>query len=85
MSCRVIGRQAEQGFLRRIIHWLRVNGYQELSAEYIPTKKNMLVAHFLETNGFEKTENGTFLTQLNDPVHEIAEDLPIKIHGLTKV
>ena len=55
MSCRVIGRMAEQAFLNTILRYLKSRGVEELSADYIPTRKNVLVETFLPDNGFCQT------------------------------
>ena len=55
MSCRVIGRMAEKAFLNTILHNLKSRGVDELSADYIPTRKNILVETFLPNNGFCQT------------------------------
>ncbi|NND69257.1 MAG: HAD-IIIC family phosphatase, partial [Halioglobus sp.] len=80
MSCRVIGRCAEQAFLARIIDNLRDEGIAELEAEYIPTRKNVLVATFLPDNGFTALANGHYETQLAARDGS-ADDYPIDIEG----
>ncbi len=81
MSCRVIGRRAEQGFLRCIIERLRAGGVRELTAEYIPTRKNVLVETFLPDNAFEATGGEGYLTRLDDAAHTLGDDFPIDIQG----
>ncbi len=80
MSCRVIGRCAEQAFLARIIDNLRDEGIEELVAEFIPTRKNVLVETFLPDNGFAASDDGRFLTQLGAREGS-ADDYPIEIQG----
>lgn len=80
MSCRVIGRCAEQAFLARIIDNLRDEGIEELEAEYIPTRKNVLVEAFLPDNGFAAIENGRYITQLAAR-NSSPDDYPIDIEG----
>jgi FkbH-like protein len=53
MSCRVIGRTAEQYFLGQIVHRCRSLGFGRLIAEYIPTQKNGLVADLYPGLGFQ--------------------------------
>lgn len=81
MSCRVIGRQAEQGFLRRILQVLGEEGVEHMTAEYIPTRKNVLVQDFLADNGFTDTQQGGFVTSLENAAHRLEDSFPIKIEG----
>jgi FkbH-like protein len=81
MSCRVIGRRAEETFLRTIIRELRARNVTELTAEYIPTRKNVIVETFLPDNGFMPTGAGAYATHLNDEIHTLEDDLPIDIEG----
>jgi FkbH-like protein len=52
MSCRVIGRQAEDALVDRICHDAAEAGCVSISAEYIPTAKNNLAADFWDKMGF---------------------------------
>ena len=54
MSCRVIGRQVEDALVDRICRDAVKAGCTRISAEYIPTAKNNLVAGFWDKMGFEK-------------------------------
>jgi FkbH-like protein len=54
MSCRVIGRTAEQFFFTAMLERCRTLGYRRLIGEYIPTKKNGLVADFYQQLGFNR-------------------------------
>lgn len=54
MSCRVIGRQVEDALVDRICRDAAKAGCTSISAEYIPTAKNNLVAGFWDKMGFEK-------------------------------
>ncbi|MFX0183985.1 MAG: HAD-IIIC family phosphatase [Candidatus Hodarchaeota archaeon] len=56
MSCRVIGRKIESTFLYRIIKDAQQNKVRNIEAEYIPTKKNVLVKDFYHQNGFKLIE-----------------------------
>jgi FkbH-like protein len=51
-SCRVIGRKVEGRLLEKAIELCRARGHQRIIGEYIPTKKNQLVADFYDTHGF---------------------------------
>ena len=81
MSCRVIGRMAEQAFLSRIMSNLRARGIEELSADYIPTRKNVLVETFLPDNGFQETGEGSYTTRVDSSAGDPGEDFPITIEG----
>ena len=52
MSCRVISRTAEQFLFNELLVRARALGYQWLLGEYIPTKKNSLVAGLFERLNF---------------------------------
>ena len=54
MSCRVISRTAEQFLLNSVCQRCRELGYRRLVGEYIPTKKNVLVASLYPELGFVK-------------------------------
>ena len=82
MSCRVIGRMAEQAFLSTIVSQLRTCGIEELSADYIPTRKNTLVERFLPENGFHKSGDGRYFSIFSSTdVGDLGEDFPITIEG----
>jgi FkbH-like protein len=59
MSCRVIGRQVEDSLVDRICRDAAKAGCTSISAEYIPTAKNNLVAGFWGKMGFEKENADT--------------------------
>ncbi|NQT40867.1 MAG: HAD-IIIC family phosphatase, partial [Planctomycetes bacterium] len=48
MSCRVIGRTVEEFFFNALLHRAREAGYQCLLGEFLPTRKNGLVADLYE-------------------------------------
>lgn len=52
MSCRVLKRGMEHFMLAAVVEAARVQGYQRLTAEYLPTSKNGLVKDLLATLGF---------------------------------
>ncbi len=84
MSCRVIGRMAEQAFLSRVVKHLKTRGIEQLSAEYIPTRKNVLVENFLPDNGFQTSGDGGYTTCLGNTASGAgapADDFPITIEG----
>jgi len=63
MSCRVIGRQVEEAFVNRICFDAVNTSVKRLGAEYIRTKKNILVSDFWGKMNFSKDrsdENTTY-------------------------
>jgi FkbH-like protein len=81
MSCRVLKRGVEELVLSVLQDKLQAKGVEELRGEYIPTKKNMMVAELYPKYGFEpiKVEimpenNGSLYRKylpLDPPVHYI--------------
>ena len=57
MSCRIIGRNIEFVYVSHIIKDLANKGYQKLTADYIPTKKNAQVEDFYYKVGLNLIEN----------------------------
>jgi FkbH-like protein len=57
MSCRIIGRNIEFVYMSHIINDLANKGYQNLSAIYIPTQKNVQVEDFYDKLGLNLIEN----------------------------
>lgn len=51
-SCRVIGRRVEDRLLERAIELCRSHGHRRIIGEYIPTRKNQVVAGFYDSHGF---------------------------------
>jgi FkbH-like protein len=51
-SCRVIGRKVEQRLLDKAVELCRARGLQKVIGEYIPSRKNNMVASFYEDHGF---------------------------------
>ncbi len=58
MSCRVIARTVEQFQFREILRRARASGYRRVLGEYVPTKKNALVAPLYESLGFRAVDAG---------------------------
>jgi FkbH-like protein len=56
MSCRIIGRNIEYVYVNTIIENIASKGYQTLSAQFIPTKKNAQVEPFYENLGLQLKE-----------------------------
>jgi FkbH-like protein len=59
MSCRVIGRQVEDALVDRICRDAIDAGCVSISAEYIPSAKNNLVADFWDKTGFTREKSDT--------------------------
>jgi len=57
MSCRIIGRNIEFVYVSHIIKDLANKGYETLTADYIPTKKNAQVEDFYDKVGLNLIEN----------------------------
>jgi FkbH-like protein len=57
MSCRIIGRTAEEFCLNALLERARSLGYQRLLGHYIPTKKNALVKDLYSRLGFQPIES----------------------------
>jgi FkbH-like protein len=51
-SCRVIGRRVEDRLLDKAIEVCRHHGHRRIIGEYIPTRKNQMVAEFYDDHGF---------------------------------
>lgn len=81
MSCRVIGRKAEQAFLSSILSKMKSEGVEELTAEYIPTRKNGLVQSFLPDNDFLDNGEGSYVRSLALEPNQSDNGLPIIIEG----
>jgi FkbH-like protein len=81
MSCRVLGRRAEEATLQEILFQARRHGIETLIGTYRPTERNSLVEKHYEKLGFacvEKKADGTTVWRLDvASTPEIA--LPMKI------
>ena len=67
MSCRIIGRNIEFSYFSHIVKDLANKGYQKLTANYVPSKKNAQVEDFYDKVGLNLIENidGTKYYSLN--------------------
>jgi FkbH-like protein len=54
MSCRVLGRHLEVWMLQHALSIARRHGYQNLIAEFIPSKRNKVAEGFLDEIGFTR-------------------------------
>ena len=56
MSCRVLKRGMESYTLNSIVELAKVNGYEQIIGEYIPTSKNELVKEHYKNLGFQPVD-----------------------------
>jgi len=56
MSCRVIGRKVEDRILDKAAELLKARGFSKMIGEFIPTRKNALVASFYDKQGFTPSQ-----------------------------
>lgn len=56
MSCRALGRGAEDALLSRIVADAEARGCKELTGAYLPTKKNQQVEDFYAKRGFDAAD-----------------------------
>ena len=77
LSCRVIGRTVEDAFMAMIARSARSNTIHELTAEFIPTKKNAPASNFLGNFGFRK-DSGTPIQEEGESRWklDLADDVP---------
>ena len=64
MSCRVLERSFEQYIINEILKFLKEKKYKSLEAEYIETKKNLLVKDLYGKLKFSKIEDFKFFISL---------------------
>ena len=57
LSCRIMGRGVENAILSQILKEAKLNGVEELRAEFIPTPKNKPAENFLADYGFTNQDN----------------------------
>lgn len=81
MSCRILGKRIEEGFLNAIINKLFSEGIKRIGSTYIPTAKNSQVADFYDRMGF------TLDAESPDGIKKYHLDLtgPITIHNLYSI
>lgn len=72
LSCRAIGRGAEECLLAQCIETARAAGCTRIVGIYLPTKRNKLVAKFYQAHGFHllagSTTGESWELELNGPV-----------------
>ena len=70
LSCRILGKDIEFAFVKKILELLRDKGHNHLSATYYPTGKNAQVKEFYDRCGFivtsiDESENKTYYIDLH--------------------
>ena len=53
LSCRILGKQIEDVFLKYVLLQLKHDGYSQIHSTFIPTLKNNQVSDFYDKNGFK--------------------------------
>lgn len=74
LSCRILGKGIEKAFVYKILQLLKKQGIEKVLAKYIPSPKNLQVADFYNTLGFDEQKedvNKIYTISLN------SMDLPI--------
>ncbi|MBR5370884.1 MAG: HAD family hydrolase [Oscillospiraceae bacterium] len=66
MSCRVLRRGVEECLFDNIVRFAAENGFRTLTAEYIPTAKNKMVADFYDRFGMTPLGDGKYTLNLAD-------------------
>lgn len=56
LSCRILGKGIEMAFVKTVISLLSSDGFEILTASYLPTAKNVQVKDFWEKAGFACTQ-----------------------------
>lgn len=80
MSCRVLGRRIEEAMLAELVGIARERGVERLTASFIPTAKNGMVAQHYDSLGFSllsEQEDGSKAYELELSNYGAA-DLPLK-------
>ena len=66
MSCRVLERSFEQYIINKILNFFEEKNYNVLLAEYVETKKNLLVKDMYKTLGFSKLKSNNYSISLKN-------------------
>ena len=64
LSCRVLGRKAEDYVMNHIVNLAGENGIEELIGEYIPTAKNTQTSDFYDKRGFQKINENLYVLKI---------------------
>ena len=71
MSCRVLRRGMEHFVANTIVEVASQAGFEQIVAEYIPTKKNAMVANLLPDIGFKPTDCSAAAIPNNEKAHSV--------------
>ncbi len=66
MSCRVLKRSMEEFVVNEIVETAKKNAFKTITAEYLPTPKNMMVRDIYRTMGFEELGEGRYALSVED-------------------
>lgn len=66
MSCRVLKRGMEEYIVNKMIETAKANGFEELTAEYIPTPKNAMVKDIYKTFGFTEVKDNNYEIKIDE-------------------
>ncbi|MBL9167526.1 MAG: HAD-IIIC family phosphatase [Verrucomicrobiales bacterium] len=67
LSCRVLGRKAEETMLHLAVEWARKLGLSEVEAVYLPTPKNKPCLDLFSKSGFVRGEGDRFVWKSEAP------------------
>ena len=70
LSCRIMGRGIESAILTEIIKKAKMNGINEIRANFVPTSKNKPSENFLSDFGFQKRDE-QWIYDLNNEIKTI--------------
>ena len=65
MSCRVLKRGVEKAVLNQLVLEAKREGYQQIVGEYLPTKKNVIVANHYADLGFRENGVGEWVLDIS--------------------
>lgn len=65
MSCRVFKRGMEEFVMNHVVQTAKENGFETISSQYIPTKKNQMVKDIYEAMGFNRDGENLFHLDLD--------------------
>jgi FkbH-like protein len=85
MSCRVLGRQVEEGVLCEIMAQARSRGITRLVGEFLPTDRNMMVQKHYQKLGFERVAegvNGSTLWEISTRAQRPAPPMRVRHEAL---
>ena len=66
MSCRVLKRSMEEFVVNKLIERAENSGFSKITAEYIPTSKNMMVKNIYKTMGFKECSENQYCIEVGE-------------------